>query len=124
MGKSGLKASIIATCASGAVLGCIAAAWAMVPGDVAMDKSLEKACHQDVKRRTPLGHRDIQTIGYQQQGDEIGIARGSVQTRASGRGWAGVNWTCRVDLKKAKVLRVEFARSSSSSRLQAAASAF
>lgn len=124
MGRSGCRLSVLAFCVIGVVLSSIAVAWAVGPTNDVMDKHVELACHREIKIRTPLGHRDIQTIVYRQEGSLIGVARGSVRTQASRNNWSEVYWTCRVDHRKGRVLRVEFSRSTGSSRLLAAAAAF
>lgn len=122
--QTGYRLFAITLCFVGSVLSSVAAAWAVNSKAVVMDKHVERACHREVKTRTPLGHRDIQTASYRQEGAAVAIARGSVQAQASPNSWSNVQWSCRIDQKRGRVLRVEFSRSTSTSKLLAASKAF
>lgn len=106
------------------VLGSFAAAWAMGSNDIVMSKRIEKVCFREIKNRSPLGHREIQTSRYLLEGSYVGVARGSMKTEISPNNWTGINWMCRVDREKGSILRVEFSRSTGRSRLLAAVSSF
>lgn len=99
-------------------------AWAMDPNEIVMSERAEKVCHREIENRTPLGHREIKTSSYRLDGSYIGVARGRLKTQASPNKWTAVNWMCRVNQKSGSILRVEFGRSTSGSKLLAAASAF
>lgn len=122
--RTGYRLFAIALCFIGSVLSSIAAAWAMNSNAVVMDKHVEQACYREVKTRTPLGHRDIQTVSYRQESALIAVARGSAQAQVSPNSWSNVQWSCRIDQKRGRVLRVEFGRSTSTSKLLAASMAF
>lgn len=104
--------------------GGLVTAWAMDSSDIVMSERLEKACHREIEKRTPLGHRDVKTSSYRLDGSYIGVARGHVKTRASANNWAGITWMCRVNQKSGNILRVNFSRSTGGSKLLAAASSF
>ncbi len=106
------------------LIGSVAAAWAMNTSEAVFDQRIEEICYREVKLRTPLGHRDIETSGYRSEGTRAGVLRGSLKTKASPNQWAKVIWSCRLDRKSGRIYYVEFGRSGSSSRLMAAAAHF
>lgn len=106
------------------VLGGFVAAWAMGDRNIGIDKKIEQACFQEIRNRTPLGNRDIQTISYRAEGAEFGLAKGSLLTRTPSEGWTKLSWQCRVGQENRRVVRMEFGRLVGNSRLLAAAAAF
>ncbi len=90
-------------------LGGFAAVNAVGGTDGIVEAKLERACHRELARRTPHGLRGVETRSYRLEGRDVGILRGSLQSRYTGSGWSSVNWVCRVHPASGRILRVKFA---------------
>jgi len=103
-------------------IGCMFVAWWVWAVDI--DPLLERKCHNAVANSTPFDLRDIATLAYSEQGAELGIARGRLETRYSASRWAEVGWRCRVNPRSGQVFRVEIEELQGVQRLKAAATPF
>jgi len=92
--------------------------------DIVIDAKLERACEREVAKRSPNGHRDLQTHSYRSTDDDNGILSGSVRSQYADDAWVPLSWACRVHADSGRVLKVEFEIQTSGSRLKAAARSF
>lgn len=106
------------------ILGGLAILWDQTGSRVAINPRVEKACHDAVVQKAPLGHRAIITYSYHEEGSKLGVASGSLETQYAPNRWAQVSWTCRVNPEDRQIARIEFTLSGGGQRLKAAASSF
>jgi hypothetical protein len=99
-----------------------AAAFSAAWSDSTIEKRVERACHREVRKKTPQGHRDLSTLKYELDGAKTGIASGSLRSELRPGRWAPISWTCHVRTDSARVLRVEFSFPTTGSKLGAIAS--
>lgn len=83
---------------------------------VNIDKRLERACHHDVKKRVPLGHRDIETTAYNVKDPTTGIADGVMMANYDGSAWVKISWTCHINPNNGTVKHSEVQLSASGRR--------
>ncbi len=87
--------------------GGLAVAWDKIHPKAAMSKGIENACYRAVKKATPLGHRDLETISYDLHEPNIGVAEGRVLARYGQDQWTDVAWTCSIHPKYKRVISLE-----------------
>ncbi len=122
--QSTIKTAAVSSALCVMLVGGFAAAWTMSDRSVVMDERTEKACLHEIRNRTPLGLRDIQTLSYRLEGSRISVAKGSLETRTPDEGWTKISWHCRSLMAEGRVVHIEFGRLAGSRRILAAASAF
>lgn len=110
-GMSRHKWLIVSGCLIGGLvivfLGDATRSWAFGMFSVAIDQRLEKACHRAVAKRAPLGHRDIETTVYDDEGDDVAIAEGVMMARHDPSTWIKVAWTCHIKPKSGFIVHSE-----------------
>jgi hypothetical protein len=116
--KAALAAIAVVVTIGGAAA-AVHAAW----DDAELDQRAERACHDEVRKRSPLGHRDLKTFSYPLEASKIGLASGSLKSEHRPGRWSAVNWVCRMDAESGRLLRVDFSWPRGGDRLSAIASA-
>jgi len=86
-----------------------------------MDRHTKNSCEHAIIAKTPNGRKDLTFGGVEQQSNHVSIVDGTIKTKLHGEQWSKIRWTCRIEPKRGKVIRVEFHLPTSSSRLMAAA---
>lgn len=100
-----------------------AAAFGVSGSGVELDRRMERACHREVKNRSPLGHRELRTFAYKLEGENVGLATGGLKSEFRPGRWSPVNWACRMHAESGRILRVEFSWPGGGNRLSAISSA-
>jgi len=88
---------------------------------VEINPHAESACHREVRKKSPQGHRDLETFSYALDGAKVGVASGAFKTEFRQGRWTPIGWTCRVRTDNKRVIRVEFSMPRGKSRLLAVA---
>ncbi len=122
--KSDLAKFGLLSAALMSMLAFVAVIWEKEAVKAVIDPLVEKACHDEVKTRAPLGHRAIMTYAYHEEGSQLGIVSGSLEAQYAPKQWTQVDWTCRVNPIDRQIARVELAPASGGHRMKAAASVF
>ncbi len=89
-----------------------------------IDALLEQACHKEVRKGAPFGHRSVITYDYDEESRNLGIASGVFQAQYSRGKWTQVAWTCRINPSTYEIARVELTAAGGGQKLKAAAAAF
>lgn len=115
MRKGIIISSCLISCAIVMIVGGLTASSAFGLFSVDIDQRLEKACHKAIKKRVPIGHRDLETTTYRLEDENIGIVEGVLMAQYDQTHWAKVAWTCRINPKNGIVSHSEV-RSASAGR--------
>lgn len=124
MKSSTFKTATVTSALCALFFGGLAAAWTTSDRRVVMDELTERGCLHEIRDRTPLGRRSIQTLSYKMEGALISVAKGSLETRTPDEGWTKISWHCRAVQAEGRVVHMEFGRLVGSRRILAAAAAF
>ena len=100
-----------------------AAGFGMSGSGIELDRRMEQACHREVKKRSPLGHRELRTLAYNLKEPDVGLANGSLKSELTPNRWSQVNWACHLHVESGRILRVEFSFPQRGNRLKAISSA-
>lgn len=92
--------------------------------EASIDPAVEKACYDEVKLRSPHGHRALITYAYREESSQLGIVFGGHDAQYQPGKWTQVNWSCRVNPENKKVARIELSATNGTGRMKAAATAF
>jgi hypothetical protein len=105
-------------------VGGLTITWSKNQVDLDIAPLVEQACHDEVRRRAPLGHRAIVTSGYHEEGASLAVASGNIEAQYAPERWLQVHWICRINPRTREIARVEVSHASGGQRMKAAASAF
>lgn len=118
---AGLNTNQFAMLGGGSVSLICSALLVWWPVLVDINPALEKACHRAVAKTTPFDLREVTTHDYIEDGPELGIAHGRLESRIATKRWAEVEWTCRANPRSGQVLRAEIKELRGAHRLRPAA---
>ncbi|MEZ5931612.1 MAG: hypothetical protein R3F54_06650 [Alphaproteobacteria bacterium] len=98
-------------------------AWGPGLETTVLEPRLERACYREIRKRSPLGHRELRTFAYDLVGLKLGVATGGLKSELRPGRWSSVNWECRIHPTSGEIIRVQFSWPQGSTRLGAISAA-
>lgn len=100
-------------------IAAVTAATALDTSEEAFEPRLERACYREVMQRSPGSVQKLETVKHGLEGTIVAVASGKLETERLPGYWAPLEWSCRIDIETADIIRVEFKRPVSSPRFSA-----